>query len=178
MNKSIGNFIGWNFFVMLITIAIDSHATADAISAASLQLTTTRSASTTVTFDFSFTHRDGTRKLCYAPSPQAPSTTCVTDTPNAKTGQISITGLQPATTYSYTFSAIDTRGKHRSSTIQGNFATAKSDATSVRTGIQSQARLAKNENQLDAMGRRNLPIATSHAQKQFHTALKPSVIPE
>lgn len=153
MPKSAGSLFYLNFFALWLTLIGSAAAAPDAVSGASLQLTTASATPTSVTFNFSFTHSDGTRKLCYALAPLVPSNNCVTKTPNAKTGQISVTGLQPGSTYSYTFSAIDTRGKHRSSTMQGTFATAKGDVTSLQTAVPRAAASAQAEKRVDILGR-------------------------
>jgi Fibronectin type III domain len=123
---------------MLVLTRNPALAKPDAVTAASLTVSVGAVTATTAVINYSKDKYDyGTRTLCYAVSPAAPSGNCTTKTVSTNSGSFSITGLKAATKYNFKIEAVDTKGGERPYNTTGNFTT-----TSATGIVRTQVNLA------------------------------------
>ncbi len=107
----------------------------DAVSAASLTVAAAQVTDTSAVINYSRDKYDyGSRTLCYAIAPAAPSTCLKPITASGNSGSIPLHPLKRGTSYNYSIKAVDTQGGERPYTSTGAFTTTGS-ATSIRFNL-------------------------------------------
>jgi chitodextrinase len=140
----------------LALIVIARHgaeAGVDAVSAASLTVTTSRITANSVSIDYSRDKYDyGTRTLYLDKSPVAPTTKIETKNASGNSGSFTVSNLQPNTQYNYKIEAIDTKGHERPYNTTGTFKTLNS--TALFPAIPGAPGAVSGADRYDAAGRR------------------------